>query len=47
MAKEMIVEDLSCWVLEIAPAPVIFPCKISSSPELETIEEDEAEDYED
>ncbi|KAK8531967.1 hypothetical protein V6N13_131320 [Hibiscus sabdariffa] len=37
----------SCSWLEVAPAPIIYPEKPSTSPGLETIFEDVAEEYDD
>ncbi|XP_044482058.1 uncharacterized protein LOC123208584 [Mangifera indica] len=37
---------LCCWI-EVAPALVISPVRICASPSLETIKEDEAEEYDD
>jgi hypothetical protein len=42
MAKKM--RNLSSWI-EVAPALLISPAKILTSPVLETIPEEEAEEY--
>ncbi|KAB2630854.1 hypothetical protein D8674_008373 [Pyrus ussuriensis x Pyrus communis] len=41
MAKRM--RNLNAWI-EVAPAPVIYPRKISNSPSLETILEESSRD---
>nr|DAD37374.1 TPA_asm: hypothetical protein HUJ06_008015 [Nelumbo nucifera] len=43
MAKE--VRSLKSWI-EVAPAMVISPRKSSNSPKLETISEEEADEFE-
>ncbi|CAN6716033.1 unnamed protein product [Malus baccata var. baccata] len=44
MAKGM--RNLNAWI-EVAPAPVIYPRKISNSPTLETILEESVEECDD
>ncbi|XP_048423639.1 uncharacterized protein LOC125469800 [Pyrus x bretschneideri] len=44
MAKRM--RNLNAWI-EVAPAPVIYPRKISNSPSLETILEESVEECDD